>query len=312
MEDTQQTDFLVKDETLIPYQDLVVMVQGFRDQLQSLDYRVTNKNFGSKFYQTKEHINSKAKLSAGSKDEIVVMDGQHPLYRFWVGAEDPFDAPFTIDKDGNAVINSITLTGYIPSGGALADIGVGNITGTYIQNGSIDTPQLNATAINGMTITGALIRTSSSGGRVVLDDSSDSLEVYDNSGVRRILLDNDEMTFINSGGNTRGGLIANTTEMFLYALNGGNLQLEAEGAAYTILFFIAGSQKGYFSTSGMTLNDDLNLDGNAIIGVDELVFDKRTSTPNRDGEMLHYDNGSVQSMRVQMDSVDFTFDLSFL
>jgi hypothetical protein len=312
MEDTQQTDFLVKDETLIPYQDLVVMVQGFRDQLQSLDYRVTNKNFGSKFYQTKEHINSKAKLSAGSKDEIVVMDGQHPLYRFWVGAEDPFSAPFTIDKDGNAVMNSVTLTGYIPAGGALDDIGPDGITGTYIDDGAITTPKLSATAINGMTITGALIRTSSSGGRVVLDDSTDSLEVYDTSGNLRILLDNDELTFINSAGATRGGLIANTTELFLYALNGGNLQIEAEGSAYVVLFSIAGTQKGYFSTSGLTLNDDLNMDGNDIIGIDEIVFDKRTSTPNRDGEMLHYDDGSAQSMRVQMDSIDYTFDLSFL
>lgn len=48
---------------------------------------------------------------------------------------------------------------------------IGQITGTQIANGSISTPKLTATAIDGMTITGALIRTAAAGRRVQADST---------------------------------------------------------------------------------------------------------------------------------------------
>lgn len=302
MENATTSDLLMNTETPIPYADLVAMVNEFRDQLQSLDYRVTNKNFGSKIYQTKETITSKSRFIAGAGDEVVIMDAQHPTYRLWVGAADPTAAAFSVDKLGNVILSSATLAGYVPTGGALTDIGPGNITGTYISAGSITTPKLSATAIDGMTITGALVRTSSSGARVQMNSSTDALEVYDSSGVKRVLLDSDEITFINSGGATRGGIIANTTEVYLYALNGGNLQLESIGSGFTVLFKIAGSVSGYFSTAGLTLNNNLNLASGKI------NFDSVTSNPSGNGQMVYYKSGGTEGLRMQFGGSDFQFD----
>lgn len=241
----------------------------------------------------------------GSKVLRIDRDG------LWLGAEDFASAPFSVDMDGNVTALSLDLSGYLETGEALADIGAGNITGTYIANGAITTAKLTATAIDGMTITGARVRTSSGSSRVQLNESTNALEVYSAS-VKRVVLDNDEITFYNSSAAQRGGITAGTTEVEIYALNGGNLVLSSEGSLYTIVFNVAGTQKGYFSTAGLTMDDDINLNDNDLLGVNEIVFTKRTATPNVDGELLHYDNGSAQSMRVQMDGVDFTFDLSFL
>ncbi len=225
----------------------------------------------------------------------------------WIGAKRFADAPFSVDMDGNMVATSLDLSGYLQIGEALGDIGLGNITGTYIASGAITTAKLSATAIDGMTITGALIRTSSSGGRVVMDDTTDSLMVYDTSGNKRMVLDNDELSFYNSAEAYLGGITTpTTTNLRVRASTGNYLILSVESASYTINMDVAGSTVAYFTSTGLNMN---SMD---IIGIDEIVFDKRTSTPNRDGEVLHYDNGSTQSVRIQMDSTDYTFDLSFL
>lgn len=103
----------------------------------------------------------------------------------WAGAETFADAPWSVDWGGNMIANSVTISGYIPTGGALADVGVGNITGTYIANGAIVTDKLAANSvvaskisvstlsaisanigtvtagtITGVTITGGVIQTS--------------------------------------------------------------------------------------------------------------------------------------------------------
>lgn len=326
-------DYLVKDQQLIPYQDLVDMVTRFQDQIQSLDYRVTNKNFGSKFYQTKETINSKARFIAGAADDVAILDAQHPTYRLWIGTEDPATAPFRVDKNGNATITSITLTGYIPTGGALTDIGAGNITGTYIDSGAITTPKLSATAIDGMTITGALVRTSSSGARVQMNDSTDALEVYDAS-VKRMTLDTDEITWFDSSGNNRGGIYASsTTTLYFHALNGGNIIIEAEGASYAVSFYNAGTQQGYFSASGLHLTNHLVFDGayditgvdditmnstssildmnsGNIDNLDELYFIENTGNPATAGQMHYYNSGGSQEFQCKAGTFVGSIDLT--
>lgn len=105
----------------------------------------------------------------------------------WAGAETFATAPWKVDWDGNMTASSVTISGYIPTGGALGDIGAGNITGTYIADGAIVTDKLAANAvvaakidvaelsaisadvgtitagsITGVTITGGTVQTSAS------------------------------------------------------------------------------------------------------------------------------------------------------
>jgi hypothetical protein len=265
---------------------------------------------GAHFFSNVKQIS----VGFGSRVFRVDRDGM------WAGAETYAAAPWKVDWDGNMVASSITISGYVATGGALADIGAGNITETYIgsnaisaskiQANAITASKIQAGAIDGITITGSLVRTSSGNDRVQLNESTNALEVY-SGGNKRVVLDNDEITFFNSSEVERGGITANTTEIYFTALNGGNLHLEAEGSAYTIIFTVNNDQKGYFSNSGLTLDDDLNLNGNEILNVQEITFEKRTASSNTDGEILHYDNGSTQEWRTQMDGTDYTFDLSF-
>lgn len=224
----------------------------------------------------------------GSKVLRIDRDG------LWLGAEKFASAPFRVDMLGNITATSLSLP-YVPIGGALADVGVGNITGTYISSGAITTAKLSATAIDGMTITGARVRTSSGTSRVQLNESTNALEVYSSS-VKRVVLDNDEITFYNSSANQRGGITANTTEVELYALNGGNLVLSQEGSLYTIVFNVNATQKGYFSTAGLTLDDDLNMSNNEILNVRCINFQHRAiSNTALDvaGMMANSDAGGV-------------------
>lgn len=103
----------------------------------------------------------------------------------WAGAEDFASAPWKVDWEGNMTATSITIAGYVATGGSLSDIGVGNITGTYIANGAIVSDKIAANAvtaakisvtqlsaisanigditagtITGITITGGTLRTS--------------------------------------------------------------------------------------------------------------------------------------------------------
>jgi hypothetical protein len=275
MQNTSPDNLLVPEPALMSYQELVDTVTRFQDQLQSLDYRVTNKNFGSKIYQAKETISTKSRFIAGAEDNVVIIDAQNPTYRFWIGAADPTAAPFTVDKLGNVIASAITLENAIATGG---------------------------------TITGATVRTSASGGRVQLNGTTDALEVYDSAGTLRVVLDNDEISFYNDLAAKRGGIFANTTEVYMYALNGGNLQIAAEGALYTVLFTVNAVQKGYFSAAGLTLNDDLNLDSNDIIDLRRLNFVASTSNPSSDGQMRYYDSGGSEGLRMQFGGSDFQFD----
>lgn len=326
-------DYLVKDQQLIPYQDLVDMVTRFQDQIQSLDYRVTNKNFGSKFYQTKETINSKARFIAGAADDVAILDAQHPTYRLWIGTEDPATAPFRVDKNGNVTLNSVTITGYVPTGGSLADIGIGNITGTYIASGSITTPKLSATAIDGMTITGAEIRTSSSGARVLIDGSADTIYIYDAS-AKRMQLDNDEISFYNSSGAKLGGISTpTTTNLTLKATTGNYLVLDTVATSGGIVFSIAGTQKGAFTNTGLQLDgplrfsgayditgvDDivmnstssiLDMNSGNIDNIDEMYFIANTVNPSVAGQFHYYNSGGAQEYQGDAGGFIGSFDMT--
>lgn len=221
----------------------------------------------------------------------------------WLGAERFADAPFSVDMDGNMVATSLDLSGYLQVGEALSDVQSDIFDLSDIDD---DLGVITAGTLIGLEIRGGVIKTSSSGARVVIDGDTDAMYIYDAS-VKRMQLDNDEISFYNSAGAKLGGISTpTTTNMQIQATSGNYLVLSVANSSYYITMDVAGTTVAYFTSTG------LNMNSNDIIGIDEIVFDKRTATPNRDGEVLHYDNGSAQSMRVQMDGVDYTFDLSFL
>lgn len=274
----EATSLEVKNNDLIGFAELQQMVMTFQDQLQSLDYRVTNKNFGSKIYQTKETINSKARFVAGAKDDIAIMDAQHPTYRLWIGTEDPATAPFRVDKAGNATMSSVTLSGYLQVGEALTDIGAGNITSTYLGSNSVTTDKILANAvtaskisvsslsaisanigtitagtINGITITGGTVQTDSTGLRTVLGGGDDSIK------------------FMN------GATVYASITPYLFASGNGLLAETITGDAYLFIQEGTTNAAGLLTVGGygfnVTANDvtitgvDITLDG-SIQGLD--------------------------------------------
>lgn len=202
-----------------------------------------------------DFLESVAALQVGFGSNVLRID-QDGL---WLGAEDFASAPFKVDMAGNMTATTLDLSSYLQVGDALADIQSDIFDLSDIDP---DLGVITAGTLIGLTITGGLIRTSSSGGRVEIDGSTDNIEIYDTGGTKRVELDNDELIFYNSSGAERGGITANTTEVYLSALNGGNLHLESKGSAYTIIFSIAGIIRGYFTQQGLNMNnnDILNVD----------------------------------------------------
>lgn len=231
-----------------------------------------------------------------------------------------------------AYLDSISTTEISDNAITTPKLAAGSIIASKIAVGTITTTQLNATAIDGMTVTGALIRTSSGSSRVQLNNSNNSLQVY-LSNVLRVLLDDDEISFYNSSGNKRGGITAGTTEVELYALNGGNIHMKAEGSSYAVIFSVNSVQKGYFSAAGFYLDDDMNMQNNNIlacgdieandttsdIGTDSIPFDNlfihdvyfepQSSNPTQDGQVRYYQSGGRHELRVQLAGTDYRFML---
>lgn len=163
-------------------------INPFKDQnIEILDLPIAeDSRYGSSLLNSAKEI----QIGKGSK---VFRGDQSGI---WLGGETFGTAPFRVNMSGDVIANSITLGGYIPTGGALSDIGVGNITGTYISSGAITSPKIAANAITadkiqagsittdklvageivGFTITGGIVQTSSSGLRTVLDSSDDRIK----------------------------------------------------------------------------------------------------------------------------------------
>lgn len=323
MEQTNN-DFLVKDTQLIPYEELVNIVNGFRDQLQSLDYRVTNKNFGSKLYQTKETINSKSRFVAGADDEVVIMDAQNPTYRLWAGAKDPAAAPFSVDKFGNLIANSVTLSGYLQVGEALSDIGAGNITSTYIGSNAITTAKLAAEAVTAVkidvddlfaqnitatgTITGARLRTASSGARVEMSTSANSFKIYDASALRLEIYEN-FINFNENDGTQVGSIYAGDTGNLLINVSqtGQNLLLNAPTSG-AIVMSVASNIYMQLISGEVRMNTWIDMSSFHIDNCDGIYFDDHNANPDANGHMVYYDVGASEGIRCQFGGSDFQFD----
>lgn len=282
----EATSLEVKNNPMLSYAELEQMVVSFQDQLQSLDYRVTNKNFGSKIYQTKETINSKSRFVAGAKDDIAIMDAQHPTYRLWIGAEDPATAPFKVDKLGNATLASVTLSGYLQIGEALTDIGAGNITSTYLGTNSVTTDKILANAvtatkisvsslsaisanigtvtagtITGVTITGGTVQTDSSGLRTVLGGGSDSIKFMNGATVY---------------GSITPYVFASGNGMAMETLAGDAFLYLQEGTTDSVSIGVTGASISISATE-IAISQDLNFYNNNLVDCGNITANDVTS-----------------------------------
>lgn len=193
-------------------------------------------------------LNAVKSLQVGFGTQVLRIDRDG----LWLGAADFASAPFSVDMAGNITATSLGLSNFLSVGQALGDV-QGSIFD--LSDVNTDLGVITAGTLIGLEVRGGLIRTSTSGGRVEIDDTTDNIEIYDTGGTKRIELDNDELIFFNSSGAERGGITANTTEIYLTANNGGNLHLEALGSLYTIIFSVAGVIRGYFTTQGLNMNN---------------------------------------------------------
>ena len=162
--------------------------------------------------------------------------------RFWAGNADPALAPFRVYENGDMVANSVTLTGYIVTGGGEADV-----ASTLTQLSDLDS---NLGSITAGTVTGALIRTSSSGSRVQLNDSTNTLQIYDASNDLRAESFTNGLNFYNSGGTAVGQLYVEDTA------GTGELQLSS-------------SNRNILIAAGTTSNDlTLAAGGSLLLNID--------------------------------------------
>lgn len=203
-----------------------------------------------------QYLESVRTLQVGFGSKVLRADQQG----IWLGAEDFASAPFSVDMDGNLVANNVSLSGYIEVGDALSDIGSGNITSTYIGDNQIiaskisvsDLAAINADlgTITSGDIRGARIRTSTTGDRVEISDSTDSIRIYD-GGDLRIEIVEDRITFSDD---------AEDEIASIYATTLGNLLIAATDISADLLI---SSERDIILSSGdditLTADDSITL-----------------------------------------------------
>lgn len=222
-----------------------------------------------------QYLTGVKELQIGSGSNVFRGDRQG----IWLGAAKFADAPFRVDMNGNMVAESIAISGYIPTGQALADIGSGNITGTYISDNAIvtsklatnsviaskiasdavtaskiDVDELSAITADVGTLTagiiqGVIIKTANSGARIEMYSSA--IFVYDSS--------NDEVAAIYGSTNA-----------------GGTLDIAGSDSSSTI--FIRSGSSGTVSI-GISTTPQILVDDDIIQLNSPLMFDHRSSHP---------------------------------
>lgn len=235
--------------------------------------------------QGNRQLNKVETLQVGYGSKVLRVDRDG----IWLGAEKFADAPFSVDMEGNITATTLNLSGYLEVGEALGDIGAGNITGTYIANGAIITSKLAANAVTASkidvnelsaisadigsvtsgTITGALIRTSSSGDRVEIDDTDDSIKIYD-SGDLRLELYQDRITFYeNDGVSDVVSFYASPTGNFLMAGTSSNDLLMSSQRDFTVSavddLYLFGNDTINLNTAALADDIYIGLGGNTFM-----------------------------------------------
>lgn len=240
------------------------------------DLNSTNQG-GAQFFSNVKQL----QVGYGSSVFRVDRDGM------WAGAEQFADAPWSVDWEGNMIANSVTLAGYLATGEALADIGTGNITSTYIANGAIITDKLAANAVTAAKISvtelsaitanvgtltaglivGVEIRTSNTGDRIVLDN--DRIRSYDGNDTIGFEVDDGFVTIYDPVEVAAGYIFGSTGTNPRFVISGDN----AHSVYIETDEFIELNP-----TSFVLLGSDIEMNGNDIFDADDIECVTLTET----------------------------------
>lgn len=215
------------------------------------------------------------------------------------------------------------------------EIAANTITAGKMSVSSLSSITANIGSVTSGTITGALIRTSSSGSRVEIDGSSDDIQIFDSGNDLRMKLDSDELSFYNTSGTQLGRLNTPTTSDFkIESLTGNRMVISALGSSDFIIFNVGGNQIGYFASSQFALDQNLQMNNNDILScgnieandttsdigssttnfdnlyIEDIYFKSRTGSPTTDGQMFYYVSGGTHEIRIQFNGFDFKLDAS--
>jgi hypothetical protein len=148
-------------------------------------------------------------------------------------------------------INAGTL--FVSKGGAAGDINANNTT---IDGGKITTNSINVNRLVAGTLTGFRIQTSSSGQRVVISESSNSISWWDSSGIERGRITGGSSLNIESSGNGIALQVDGVGTVF--SVNGSGVAL-APGRNFNSNLPVSGNitATGTVSSSGVTLGQSV-------------------------------------------------------
>lgn len=185
---------------------------------------------------------------------------------------------------------------------------------TIIVGGYIDTSFLTADNITTGTLEAIKVRTSASGGRVVLDDGNDSINIYDSGGIR-MSLQEETLTFLDPNGYSGAELsAASSNELWIkvgtdsYYFRVGNLNMGGSALANVGNIGASYTRAGTFYGTDMDLSGEIDMNNNNINGagtvtVEHLGISSRfvlgDEPPAIDGAM--YYRSSDAKIRVRLD-----------
>ena len=195
----------------------------------------------------------------------------------WAGAERFADAPWSVDWEGNMTATSLDLSAYLEVGEALSDVqaSVGDLSDINTDLGYIV-----AGTVVGIEVIGGLIRTSTTGARIEIDGTTDSIESWDSSNNLRMALDQEDLIFYDASEVESGRISApDGTSVTLFVEGKQFLILDTDLASSSagIVFRNGGTQKAICTANGFQFNDDVELNDNDLNGVGNINPDNSGS-----------------------------------
>jgi len=225
----------------------------------------------------------------------------------------PKKATFQVFGGRGGVSNLITADQIAANTITGNEIASNTITAGKIFVTSLSTINADIGSITSGTITGALIRTSSSGSRVEIDGGSDDIQIFDSGNDLRMKLDSNELAFHNTFGKKLGYINTPTSTNFgISSTNGNFLVINSEGTLYGVITQVNGSNRFFVSNTQVVCYVPYNMNGQKINTVDTVRFVGKNITPGSlaAGELGYHDSGGVQGFRVRAGIFDGQIDLT--